>query len=105
MHADTAVLKPLDVRPVEAGVGAIEQEDAARFEHPGGFRDHGREVVHVGGYPRRDDRPEGLVSERQCRFAMLAALSASEKSASTQSPSPVNPGVALMCSRLDVQAA
>jgi len=47
MRADAAVLQPLDMRPVETPMRAVEQEDAAGFKNSCGLGQNCPEVVHV----------------------------------------------------------
>jgi hypothetical protein len=67
VRADAAIVEPFDVRAVEARVGAVEEEGAARPQHAGRLGEDGAEVVDVGGDPRRDDRGEDRGGEREHR--------------------------------------
>jgi hypothetical protein len=67
VRADAAIVEPFDVRAVEARVGAVEEEGAARPQDAGGLGEDGAEVVDVGGDPRRDDRGKDRAREREHR--------------------------------------
>jgi geranylgeranyl diphosphate synthase type I len=71
MSPDPAVVQPLDVRPVEAGVDAVEHNQPTRPQHPRRLREHGGEVVDVSRDPDRGHGAEGSVRERQRRPVTL----------------------------------
>jgi SAM-dependent methyltransferase len=52
VRADPAVIDPLRVRPVEAGVGDVEDSESARAQDPGGLIEDGRDVIDVCGDPQ-----------------------------------------------------
>jgi len=58
MSPDPAVVKPFDVRSVEARMHAVERDQPARKQHARRLREHGGEVVDVGRDPDRGDGAE-----------------------------------------------
>jgi len=65
VRADPAVVKPFDVRAVEAGVRAVEGEQPAGCQDSCGLREDGREIIDVRRDIDRGNRREGTVGERQ----------------------------------------
>lgn len=65
VRAQASVLKPFDVRAVEARMCAVEKEKPAASQDAGNLRDDGWEVLDIGRDPRGDHGPERAVAERQ----------------------------------------